>query len=164
MIDPVPMRAAKPNHAPSGRSTSSEVAQSGMCSCFPRSITMNRFPARCHSAAALRSATFADYGRIGNIEVQTRMNPAILNSQFVQVALPIVLTIFIAAWMNGRAMDVIGKRIDDLNKRIDDLRRDLTDRLDGIEIRLVAIEGRLTDFGERLTRVEERTSPIGRRG
>ena len=47
------------------------------------------------------------------------MNPAILNSQFVQVALPIVLTIFIAAWMNGRTMDVIGKRIDDLNKRID---------------------------------------------
>jgi hypothetical protein len=34
------------------------------------------------------------------------LNPAILNSQFVQVALPIVLTIFIAAGMNGRAMDV----------------------------------------------------------
>lgn len=81
------------------------------------------------------------------------MNPAILNSQFVQVALPIVLTIFIAAWMNGRAMDSINKRIDDIVRR-----------LDSIEVRLVAIEGRLADLGERLTRVEERTSPLGRRG
>jgi uncharacterized protein YegL len=92
------------------------------------------------------------------------MNPAILNSQFVQVALPVVLTIFIAAWMNGRAMDGINRSMDGINKRIDDLRRDLTSRLDSIEVRLVAIEGRLADFGERLTRVEVRTSPIGRRG
>jgi hypothetical protein len=81
------------------------------------------------------------------------MNPAILNSQFVQVALPIVLTIFIAAWMNGRSIDGISKRIDDIVRR-----------LDTIDVRLVAIEGRLTEFGESLTRVEERTSPIGRRG
>ena len=81
------------------------------------------------------------------------MNPAILNSQFVQVSLPIVLTIFIAAWMNGRSIDGISKSSDDIVRR-----------LDSIEVRLVAIEGRLADFGERLTRVEERTSPNGRRG
>ena len=45
------------------------------------------------------------------------MNPAILNSQFVPVALPIVLTIFIAAWMNGRSIDGISKSIDGIASR-----------------------------------------------
>ena len=53
------------------------------------------------------------------------MNPAILNSQVVQVALPIVLTISFAAWMNGRSIDTVNKRIDSsiegVNKRLDDI-------------------------------------------
>jgi hypothetical protein len=73
------------------------------------------------------------------------MNPAILNSQFVQVALPIVLTIFIAAWINGKSIDGINRRLDD------------------IVARLERIEKKLDDHAERIARLEERTSPIGRR-
>jgi hypothetical protein len=73
------------------------------------------------------------------------MNPAILNSQFVQVALPIVLTIFIAAWINGKSIDSINRRLDD------------------IVARLERIEKKLDDHAERIARLEERTSPIGRR-
>jgi hypothetical protein len=40
---------------------------------------------------------FAGYSRICNTTRSDDLNPAILNSQLVQVALPIVLTIFIAA-------------------------------------------------------------------
>jgi len=66
------------------------------------------------------------------------VNPAIVNSQFVQVALPIVLTIFIAAWMNGRAIDAINKRIDDVNRRLDEI----VGRLTSIEKKLDDSRGR----------------------
>ena len=99
------------------------------------------------------------------------MNPAILNNQFVQVALPIVLTIFIAAWMNGRAIDGINKRIDDVNRRFDDLRSDMNSRFvevsrkfDEVNRRLDKIDAKLDEHGTRVTVLEERTSPLGRRG
>jgi hypothetical protein len=80
------------------------------------------------------------------------MNPAILNSQFVQVALPIVLTIFIAAWINGKGLEGVNGSISGIHKRLDDI----VGRLD-------RIEKKLDDHAERIARLEERTSPIGRR-
>jgi len=84
------------------------------------------------------------------------MNPAVLNNQFVQVALPIVLTIFIAAWLNSKGMGGV-------NRRIDDLRGDMNRRFDAVEVRLGRIETKLDDHETRITRVEERTSLVGRR-
>ncbi len=80
--------------------------------------------------------------------------------QFVSVALPIVMAVAIAAWLqNGRFTDLredmnngfgqIGKRLD----RMDD-------RLDRVDDRLGRIEMTLREHGERLARVEERLSPF----
>ena len=75
------------------------------------------------------------------------MNPvAILNTQFVQVALPIIITIMLSAWHN--------------NKRFDDFRADLNRRLDEVIKRLDKIDENFKGYGERITRVEERTSLI----
>jgi hypothetical protein len=42
------------------------------------------------------------------------MTPAILQNQFVQVALPIMFTVLIAAWINGKGLDGIKGRLDDI--------------------------------------------------
>lgn len=73
----------------------------------------------------------------------------VLNTQFVQVALPIVITILLASWMN--------------NKRFDDLRSDMNRRFDEIIKRLDGIDEILTNHEKRVIVLEERTSPIGRR-
>lgn len=73
------------------------------------------------------------------------MNPAILQNQFVQVALPIMFTVLIAAWMNSKGLDGINRRLDD------------------IVARLGRIETKLEGHDERIVRLEERTSPLGRR-
>jgi len=95
------------------------------------------------------------------------VNPAILNIPFVQVALPIVLTIFIAAWLNSKGMGSVNRRIDDLrtdmNKAVDSLRGDMNRRFDAVEVRLDRIERKQDDHDTRITRVEERTTPLGRR-
>jgi len=46
------------------------------------------------------------------------MNPAILQSSFVQTALPIMFTILVAAWMNSRSSDTVNRRFDDMSKLI----------------------------------------------
>jgi hypothetical protein len=58
------------------------------------------------------------------------------NQPFTQVALPIVLTIFIAAWINSKGLDGVNKRIDDIAARLGRIE----DRLLGIETRLTAVE------------------------
>jgi 23S rRNA C2498 (ribose-2'-O)-methylase RlmM len=73
----------------------------------------------------------------------------ILNSQFVNVALPIVITIFIASWLQ--------------NKRFDDLKADMNRRFDEVFRRLDSIESKLDNHTGRIIALEERTSPIGRR-
>ena len=73
----------------------------------------------------------------------------LLQQPFIQIALPIIVTFIVAAWLNNR-------RTNDLAKRLDDLAR----RLDRIEARLDSIEKTLREFGERITRLEERTSPL----
>jgi hypothetical protein len=96
------------------------------------------------------------------------MNPAILNSQFAQVALPIVLTIFIAAWMNGRSIDGINKRIDDLRGEmrgdLSSLRADMNTRFAEVNLRLDRIDEALKAHSEKIAALDERTSPFGRRG
>ena len=81
-----------------------------------------------------------------------------LNSQFVQVALPIIITLAIAAWANKSGFDGMKSSIDGVNKRIDDV----IQRLGLIEQRLARIETGLADHGERIGRLEERTSPLTR--
>ena len=84
------------------------------------------------------------------------MNPAILQSQFVQVALPIMFTVLIASWINNKAFDTI-------SRRIDDLRADMNTRFGEVNVRLERIERKLDNHDERLVRLEERTSPVTRR-
>ena len=73
------------------------------------------------------------------------VNPAILQNQFVQVALPIMITVLIAAWMNGKGLDGVNRRLDD------------------VVARLGRIEVKLEGHDERIVRLEERTSPLARR-
>jgi hypothetical protein len=81
----------------------------------------------------------------GMVMMVAEMNPAILQNQFVQVALPIMFTVLIAAWMNGKGLDGVKGRLDD------------------IVARLGRIEGKLEGHDERIVRLEERTSPLTRR-
>jgi hypothetical protein len=46
------------------------------------------------------------------------MNPALLQNQFVQVALPIMFTVLIAAWMNGKGLDGVKGRLDGIVARL----------------------------------------------
>jgi hypothetical protein len=60
----------------------------------------------------------------------------LLNQPFFQVALPLIITIIIAAWVNNKGIDGVHKRLDD------------------IVIRLTRIENLLTDHDKRLTVLE----------
>lgn len=99
------------------------------------------------------------------------MPMAILNNPFMQVALPIMFAVLVAAWLNGKSMEAISKRIDDLrsdmngrnadvrnliNGRFDDIRNLVNGRFDDINHRLGAIEGRLS-------RLESSASPLLKR-
>ena len=73
------------------------------------------------------------------------MNPAVttvLQQPFVQVALPIIVALTLAAWLQN-------KRFDDMNRRIDEVIK-----------RLDRIETKLENHTERITRLEERTSLV----
>jgi hypothetical protein len=45
----------------------------------------------------------------------------VLNSPFVQTALPIMFTILIAVWVNNKAFDGINNSIAGVHKRLDDI-------------------------------------------
>jgi GTPase len=73
------------------------------------------------------------------------VNPAaanILQQPFIQVALPILIGLTLAAWLQN-------KRFDDVNRRIDEVIR-----------RLDRIETKLDNHNERIARLEERTSLV----
>jgi hypothetical protein len=59
-----------------------------------------------------------------------------VNSQFVQIALPIVITLIVAVFAQiltqNRAFDLLGKRIEDVGTRIDGLDRSLNKRIDNM--------------------------------
>jgi uncharacterized protein YoxC len=93
-----------------------------------------------------------------------------LNSQFVQVALPLMVTLTIAAWVNSKGIDGLGKRIDDLrsemnrrfedvNRRFDDVNRQFTE----VNRRFDKVDDLLNGHDQRIVRLEERTSPLTRR-
>lgn len=75
----------------------------------------------------------------------------LLQSQFVQVALPLMFTVLIAAWINNKGLDTINRRFDDVHRRLDE-----------ITARLERIERKLDSHDERIVRLEERTSPLAR--
>ena len=82
------------------------------------------------------------------------MNPvAILNTPFVQVALPIVVTFIVAAWLNGKRLEDF--RID-INRRFNESRSEMIMRFD-------RLESMLGDHIQRIVRLEERTSPLARK-
>lgn len=66
----------------------------------------------------------------------------ILQQPFIQVALPIMVALTLAAWLQN-------KRFDDVNRRIDEVIR-----------RLDRIETKLDNHNERIARLEERTSLV----
>jgi hypothetical protein len=103
------------------------------------------------------------------------MNPQILNNPFTQVALPIMFTILVAAWINSRGIDgvhkAMDKGLDAVNHRIDDLRDslraeigslrgDMNRRFAEVNSRLDGIDKKLDDHGTRITRLEEQVSPF----
>ena len=86
---------------------------------------------------------------------------------FFQVALPIVIALFVAIWVQNRSFDNLNKRFDDINgrfddinKRIDDLRDALNRRLDEVIKRLDKIEVTLERHDHRITMLESRTLPV----
>jgi len=87
------------------------------------------------------------------------MNP-FLQIPFVQIALPIMITlvatIWIASWSQNKRFDDLRQ---DMGHRFNELRRDL----DQIILRLDRIELKLEGHEQRLVRLEERTSLVGRR-
>ncbi len=89
------------------------------------------------------------------------MNPALLNNRFVQVALPIMFTVLLAAWINSRGMD---KAIEGVNRRLDNLRADMNDRSGEVNRRLDRIDETLNTQSGKISVLEERTSPLARRG
>jgi hypothetical protein len=63
------------------------------------------------------------------------VNPAavnILQQPFVQVALPIIVALTIAAWLQNKRFDDLNRRIDDQNRSIADFRHDVNQRLERI--------------------------------
>jgi len=56
------------------------------------------------------------------------VNPAavnILQQPFVQVALPIIVALTIAAWLQNKRFDDLNRRIDDQNRLIAEFRHDV---------------------------------------
>ncbi len=80
----------------------------------------------------------------------------IAQTPFVQIALPIVITLIVAAWNNNKRFDDMNRRFDDMNHRFDAVDK----RFDRIEDRLERIETKLDDDSKRIAVLEERTSPL----
>lgn len=70
----------------------------------------------------------------------------ILNLPFVQIALPVMFTM----WLTWLAQ----------SKRFDDLRTDMNRQFEEVRRRLERIETKLESHNERIARLEERTSPL----
>ncbi len=83
------------------------------------------------------------------------MNTAIFQIPFVQIALPIMITMLLTVRVNSKAFDT-------LNRRLDDMKTDSNRRFDEVIKRLDRIETKLDDHGNRIVRLEERTSPLVR--
>lgn len=97
------------------------------------------------------------------------MNPAIMNSQFIQVALPIIVTFIGAAWLNNRGIDGVGKRLDDfkgeMNRRFDEVNRRFDQvnlRFDRMDTRIDTLTGKVVDIHNRVIRIEDKLGIVPR--
>jgi 5-bromo-4-chloroindolyl phosphate hydrolysis protein len=72
-----------------------------------------------------------------------------INQPFFQVALPLMVTIliaaFTAAWSSNKRIDEISRRLDDTNRRLDRLESTLQDVMKA----LISIDHRLTVLEQR---------------
>ena len=71
----------------------------------------------------------------------------------IQITLPLLVGLFIAAWLQNRA-------IDQLSKRIDDVRDGLGKRIDDVLTELREIRAELKTMNTRIIRLEERIPPL----
>lgn len=82
-----------------------------------------------------------------------------INQPFFQVALPLMVTIliaaFTAAWSSNKRIDELSRRLDDTNRRLDNIER----RLDRLESEVMKA---LMSIDHRLTVLEERGFPLVR--
>ena len=89
---------------------------------------------------------------------------AFFDLPFIQVALPIVITLILASIYQNKRIDDLRtdhkNQFDDLRVFIADRFNDMNRRFDGVDKRLEKIEGKLELHGERITKVEERTSLV----
>lgn len=46
---------------------------------------------------------------------------------FLQITLPLLVVIMVAAWLNNRRIDEVSRRFDDVNHRFDDVNRRIDD-------------------------------------
>ncbi len=85
-----------------------------------------------------------------------------IKDPFFTITLPLVLAIFIAAWLHNKHFDALNRRIDDLraemNHRLDEMSR----RIDEMNRRMDEMLAVLHDLDRRVTRLEERSSPVVR--
>jgi hypothetical protein len=51
------------------------------------------------------------------------VNPALVQTPFVQIALPIMFTILLAVWMNNRGFDGVYRSFDGVYKVMDGMNR-----------------------------------------
>jgi len=96
------------------------------------------------------------------------MGPMI-NQPFFQVALPLMVTILIAAftavWSSNKRIEEISHRLDDTNRRLDDVDRrfgDVDRRFDDMNRRFDEVMRVLMAIDHRLTVLEERGFPLVR--
>src|ERR1022692_3819665 len=80
-----------------------------------------------------------DEGEEGREEIVNQ----VLQQPVIQIALPIIITIIVAAWMNNKGIDGVHKRLDDICRR-----------LDAIEARLLGIENRLGTLERKVDALE----------
>lgn len=66
-----------------------------------------------------------------------------LNNPFFQVALPIMFSILVAAWLNSKGFYGITRRLDDLRSDMNILRSDMNTRLNEVNRSLKNIEAKL---------------------
>ena len=85
-----------------------------------------------------------------------------INQPFFQVALPLMVTIlvaaFTAAWSSNKRIDELSRRLDDTNRRIDETNR----RLDRMESAFQDMRNVLMSIDHRLNVLEERSFPLVR--
>jgi hypothetical protein len=87
---------------------------------------------------------------------------ALLQLPFVQIALPLIITLAIAAWVNSKAFDTMNRRLDDMRADLKDIRADLKSFRAEVNIRFDLVDKTLKTYGEKIAVLEDRSSPLRR--